>query len=283
MNTSSSSRSISTVEAAWSAIPGAGRLAVVNAGLTSQRSRANGGPRSGFYALYLLVVLLIGAAFAWHTGSISFLPRLLDGLALTVHVTVLSAFLAIAAAFAAGLARLYAAAPFSWIAAVYVETFRGTSILVQLFWLYFVLPLFGAELSAFVTAVLALGLHIGAYGSELVRGSISGVGQSQWEAATALNIGRARTVWRIILPQALPAMVPAWGNLLIELLKATSVVSLITLPDLAFRTQQLNLATYRTAEVFTLALLLYLVLSLFITLAVHAFSYAIDRTPRTGR
>ncbi len=135
---------------------------------------------------------------------------------------------------------------------LYVEIFRGTSALVQLFWLFFVLPQFGVMIDAFAVAVLALGLNVGAYGSEVVRGAIKSVARGQWEASIALNMSRAQMLRRIILPQAFIAMIPPWGNLFIELLKSTALVSLITLSDLAFRAQQMNQTTLKTLPIFTL-------------------------------
>ena len=143
----------------------------------------------------------------------------------------------------AALLRLYGAAPLRWLAVTYVEIFRGTSALVQLFWLFFVLPQFGISMEPFTVAVLGLGLNVGAYGAEVVRGAIQGVQRGQWEATTALNMTRWQVLRRIILPQAFVAMIPPWGNLFIELLKSTALVSLITLSDLAFRAQELNETT----------------------------------------
>ena len=131
------------------------------------------------------------------------------------------------------------------------------------------LPQFGLTLPPFLVAVLALGLNVGAYGSEVVRGAILGVPRGQWEATTALNMTRGSALRRIILPQAFVAMIPPWGNLFIELLKATSLVSLITLADLAFRAQTLNQSTFKTVPIFTLVLLIYLALSLMLTIGMR--------------
>ena len=101
---------------------------------------------------------------------------------------------------------------------MYVEIFRGTSILVQLFWIFFVLPLppFNLEISPFVAGVLALGLNVGAYGAEVVRGAIQSISRGQIEAAIALNMSRGLMMRRVILPQALVRIVPPFGNLLIS-------------------------------------------------------------------
>ncbi|TJW59016.1 MAG: ABC transporter permease subunit, partial [Mesorhizobium sp.] len=103
-------------------------------------------------------------------------------------IAILGSLLAIVMGVLAALARMYGPAPLRWLATVYVEIFRGTSALVQLFWLFFVLPQFGVTLDAFLVAVLALGLNVGAYGSEVVRGAIQSVARGQWEACTALNM-----------------------------------------------------------------------------------------------
>jgi polar amino acid transport system permease protein len=198
-----------------------------------------------------------------------FLPQLLQGAVLTVEIAVLGCLLAVGMGVLAALARMYGPRPLRWLATTYVEIFRGTSALVQLFWLFFVLPQFGVTLPPFLVAVLALGLNVGAYGSEVVRGAIGGVARGQWEATTALNMTRGNALRRIILPQAFVAMIPPWGNLFIELLKATSLVSLITLSDLAFKAQQLNQTTFKTVPIFTLVLLIYLVLSLALTIGMR--------------
>ena len=218
--------------------------------------------------MLLAALALIGLLALSPTYAV-FLPQLLAGAVLTVEITLLGCLLAVIMGVLAALARLYGAAPLRWLATAYVEIFRGTSALVQLFWLFFVLPQFGVTLAPFLVAVLALGLNVGAYGSEVVRGAIGGVARGQWEATTALNMTRAAALRRIILPQAFVAMIPPWGNLFIELLKATSLVSLITLSDLAFRAQTLNQATFKTVPIFTLVLLMYLALSLVLTIGMR--------------
>ncbi|TIN44038.1 MAG: ectoine/hydroxyectoine ABC transporter permease subunit EhuC [Mesorhizobium sp.] len=197
------------------------------------------------------------------------MPGLLQGAVLTIEIAILGSLLAIVMGVLAALARMYGPAPLKWLATVYVEIFRGTSALVQLFWLFFVLPQFGVTLNAFLVAVLALGLNVGAYGSEVVRGAIQSVARGQWEASTALNMSRPQMLRRIIMPQAFVAMIPPWGNLFIELLKSTALVSLITLSDLAFKAQQMNQNTFKTIPIFTLVLLMYLAMSLVVTIGMR--------------
>lgn len=185
------------------------------------------------------------------------LPALLQGLWITLIITAGGTIVATVMAFSAGLARLSHRPWLSIPALAYIDLFRGTSALVQLFWAYFALPLLGIELDAMTVGILVLGLNIGAYGAEVVRGAIEAVPADQHEAAIALNFTEHQAMWRIILPQALLAMLPPFGNLLIELLKSTALVSLITLGDLTFQGQLLRSATLRSAEIFTLILILY--------------------------
>jgi polar amino acid transport system permease protein len=217
----------------------------------------------------LVAALAVIGLLALSPDYAIFLPQLLLGAVLTVKIAVLGCLLAIVMGVLAALARMYGPRPLQWLATAYVEVFRGTSALVQLFWLFFVLPQFGLTIAPFAVAVLALGLNVGAYGSEVVRGAILGVQRGQWEATTALNMTRGQALRRIILPQAFVAMIPPWGNLFIELLKATSLVSLITLSDLTFKAQQLNQTTFKTVPIFTLVLLMYLALSLVLTIGMR--------------
>ncbi|MDX8519172.1 ectoine/hydroxyectoine ABC transporter permease subunit EhuC [Mesorhizobium dulcispinae] len=217
----------------------------------------------------LVVALAVIGLLATQTSYSMFLPGLLQGALLTIEIAVLGSVLAVVMGVLAALARLYGPAPLRWLATVYVEIFRGTSALVQLFWLFFVLPQFGILMDAFTVAVLALGLNVGAYGSEVVRGAVLAVARGQWEASIALNMSRAQMLRRIILPQAFIAMIPPWGNLFIELLKSTALVSLITLADLAFKAQQMNQSTLKTVPIFTLVLLIYLAMSLVITIGMR--------------
>ncbi|MDX8524175.1 ectoine/hydroxyectoine ABC transporter permease subunit EhuC [Mesorhizobium sp. MSK_1335] len=217
----------------------------------------------------LVVSLAVIGVLATQETYRLFLPGLLQGALLTIEIAVLGSLLAVAMGVLAALARMYGPAPLRWLATVYVEIFRGTSALVQLFWLFFVLPQFGITLDAFLVAVLALGLNVGAYGSECVRGAILSVARGQWEACTALNMSRGQMLRRIILPQAFVAMIPPWGNLFIELLKSTALVSLITLSDLAFKAQEMNQSTFKTIPIFTLVLLMYLAMSLVLTIGMR--------------
>src|SRR3546814_14619974 len=135
---------------------------------------------------------------------------------------------------------MYGPRPLRWLAISYIELFRGTSALVQLFWLFFVLPHFGLTLPPLTVAVVALGLNVGAYGAEVVRGAIDAVPRGQWEATIALNMSRIEALRKVILPQAVVALIPPWGNLFIDLLKPHPLAPLIPTGYLTFRAHPTN-------------------------------------------
>jgi polar amino acid transport system permease protein len=234
-----------------------------------------------------LAGMLIAAAVAFVALSSGqnaiFIPGLLEGLWLTLRITAVGAVLAVVLAVIAALAKLYGPRPVRWLAVVYIEFFRGTSALVQLFWLFFVLPDFGINMEPFTVAVVTLGLNVGAYGAEVVRGAIQGVTRGQWEATTALNMTRSQALRRIVLPQALVAMIPPWGNLFIDLVKNSALVSTITMSDLAFKARTLNDATFKTIQIFSLAFLLYLIVSLAITIGMRCLDRVAVRGMARGR
>ncbi|HVS16378.1 MAG TPA: ectoine/hydroxyectoine ABC transporter permease subunit EhuC [Thermoanaerobaculia bacterium] len=205
------------------------------------------------------------------------LPPLLDGLRLTLRLTLGGIALGTVFALAAGLARRARAAPVRALGAVYVETFRGTSALVQLFWFYFALPAIGIRLAAEPAGILVLALNAGAYGAEVVRGALEAVPRGQLEAASALGFSPRQTLWRIQLPQATLSMLPPAGNLAIELLKNTSLVSMITLSELTFQGQVLRAATLRTTEIFALLLAIYFVLAQALRAGVRALERHLGR------
>jgi len=186
----------------------------------------------------------------------------LAGFLTTLELLVLAGLLAFLLAFLFGLARVSHFGPLRAIAVVYIEIFRGVSLLVQLFWLFFVLPFFGIYLEPITTAVIGLGFCNGAYGAEIVRGAIEAVPRGQIEAAIAVNYTRLQRMWKVVLPQAIPAMLPPFANQTIDLLKATSLVSLITVKDLSFQALTLRETTMRTLEPFCVVLVGYFVLAM---------------------
>ena len=200
-----------------------------------------------------------------------YLNPLMLGAWVTIELTIYSTVFGALLAFAAGIGKLAHNPLIKAISIGYIEIFRGTSLLVQLFWLYFALPVAGQaigidlRLPPVAAGVLALSLNIGAYGAEVVRGAIQSVSKEQYEAARALNFTPRQALWRVALPQAIPEMMPPFGNLAIQNLKDTALVSLISLSDLAFRAEQLRNFTQDSTTIYTLALLMYFGLALVLT------------------
>lgn len=188
---------------------------------------------------------------------VEFLPKLGNGAVTTVLVMICATLVACAVSLVFGLMRLSKNPFIQGAATVYIEFFRGTSLLVQLYWIYYVLPLMGVTLTPFVSGVMGLGLNFGAYGAEIVRGGIQAVPRAQWEAALALNMSPSKRMRRIIIPQTFPIILPPAANLTVELLKATALVALITVVDLMFVAKQINATTWLSAQAFGTALLLY--------------------------
>lgn len=192
-----------------------------------------------------------------------YLPKLANGAGMTIMVMVCATLLAVFISMLFGLMRLSSNFAIQGAATVYIEFFRGTSLLVQLYWIYYVLPLMGLTLTPFVSGVLALGLNFGAYGAEIVRGGVQSVPRGQYEAALALNMSPATRMRRVIIPQTFPLILPPAANLTVELLKATALVALITVVDLMFVAKQINATTWLSAQVFGTALIVYYVMARF--------------------
>ena len=212
----------------------------------------------------MLIGFLVGMSVATFAELRIFLPAILQGAVVTVEVSVLAILLFMFMAVIAGIGRSNGGRLVRWISILYIEVFRGTSLLVILFWMFFVLPEFGVYLSPIVAGVLGIGLNFGAYGAEVVRGAVSAVPMGQTEATVALNMTPFRRMVRIVLPQAVPIMIPGLTNLTIELIKATALVSAVTLADITYAAVQQNQLYFRTVEIFTITLILYYCLAQFV-------------------
>lgn len=226
-------------------------------------------------------------------GIFTFVPRLLDGAVVTLQLTLAAGILGLFMAVISGLGRLSTRRPVRWVAGTYIEVFRGTSVLVQIFWLFYALPVIGIglgppwdqwfSLTPFVAGTLALGLNIGSYGGEVVRGAVQSVDKGQTEAAIALNMSPTSRMRRIIFPQAVVAMLPPFGNLLIELMKGTALVAAITLADMMFIAQQLRGSTLRTTPIFVTTLVIYFVIAYGLTIGMRFLERRAGRGLDTGR
>jgi len=214
---------------------------------------------------------------------ISYIPPLLKGAQVTVLIALASLTLGVMLAFAAGVARVSGGRILGTVALVYVEVFRGTSLVVQLFWLYYALPLVGISFDPVTTGIVGLALNTGAYGSEIVRGALLAVPVQQHEAARALNFGRVHTLLHITMPQAIVEMMPAFGNLAIQNLKDTALVSLISIADLTFQAQSLRNITLNSAVIYSMTLVGYFIMALVISAVVRWLEVLLRRGPAFPR
>jgi polar amino acid transport system permease protein len=190
----------------------------------------------------------------------------LKGVWTTVQLLVLSALLATGVSFAVGIARTHRRWIVRFLAGFYTEVFRGTSALIMIFWVFFVLPLaFGWQLVPLWAGTLALGLTYGAYGAEIVRGALNAVDPAQREGGIALSFTPSQRLRKILLPQAVPEMIPPFSNLLVELLKGTALVSVMGMGDLAFSGNLVRLALQESAQIYTYILLIYFVIAFLLT------------------
>lgn len=194
------------------------------------------------------------------------LPFLLEGLWITVLITLGGCAVAIVLAVLFGMWSKSTDPILRWLSAIYITVFRGASALILLYWFYFAMPeLTNIRLDAITTGILVLGANVGAYGAEVVRASLGAVPKGQYLAAAALNLSRWQTMRYVIFPQAILSMIPPFGNLMIELLKGTALVSTITVTDLTLQGKFLRDDTHRSLEIFGLLLVIYFLLSMSIT------------------
>lgn len=213
---------------------------------------------------------------------LNFRPLLQSGFVTTLIVTVLGALVALIIAFLVGVARYSKNRILSIPAGIFIEVFRGTSLIVQMFWLFYVLPFFGIDLPPMVTAVIALGFNEGAYAAEIVRSALAAVPKGQNEASIALSLSPRRTLWRIKMPQAIAIMLPSLGNVLVDLFKNTSLVSLVTVVELTFAAQQIRTSTGQTLAVYGFLLVVYFVVSLLLGRLVALAERVVSRRFGTG-
>jgi polar amino acid transport system permease protein len=199
-----------------------------------------------------------------------YLPFLLGGIPITLEITGLAMLLAVPVAFILAFGRMSDKLALRFGAGLVIEAFRGTSALVQLFWAYYILPYFGIELLPLWAGVLVLGLNSGSYFAEVVRPALMSVLAGQRDAAIALHLPWLYRFYRIILPQALSVLIPPFGNALVDMLKFTSLVSLVTIQEVSFRAS-LTRSSLNGQEiwVFTVTLAIYFALALLLVAAVR--------------
>ena len=210
---------------------------------------------------------------------VSYIPFLLGGIPVTLEITGLAMLLTVPVAFILALGRMSRAWPLRMAAGCVIEMFRGTSALVQLFWAYYILPFFGIDLQPLWAGVIVLGLNEGSYFAEMVRPALQSVLAGQRDAAISLHLPTAYRFFRITLPQAMSVLLPPFGNTLVDMLKFTSLVSLVTIQELSFRASLIRSSVQRGEEiwVFLTTLTIYFVLALILVGAVRALGRVVDR------
>lgn len=192
----------------------------------------------------------------------SILPLLLEASVITIQATLVSFALALVGGLLLALVLRARSPLVTWPVWAAAQFIRSTPLLIQIYFLFFVLPSFGVTLSPFVTGVLGLGVHYSCYIAEIYRAGLEAVPRGQWEAATALNYSRARAMLEIILPQAMPPMVPVLANYMIAMFKDTPVLASITVIELMQTANIIASERFLYVEPMTLAGLLFLAMSL---------------------
>ena len=190
------------------------------------------------------------------------MPTLLEGLKITILATFLGAIVAAVVGLGFALLRRSPVPAVAKTTGFVVEFIRGTPLLVQLYFIFYVLPDIGVRLPALVAGVIGLGLHYGTYTAEVYRAGIENVPRGQWEAAKAANLTNRQTWIHVILPQALPPMIPALANYLVAMFKETPLLSAITVVELMNQAKSVANSSYRYIEPMTLVGVFFLIMSL---------------------
>ncbi|WP_119387776.1 ectoine/hydroxyectoine ABC transporter permease subunit EhuD [Taklimakanibacter lacteus] len=210
--------------------------------------------------------------------TLEILPTLAKAAVISIEATLIGFVLAAVLGLVLALVRI--AIPWTaWPISVLVELIRSTPLLIQIFFLYFVFPSFGVTLDAFTAGVLALGIHYAAYCSEVYRAGFDNIHRGQWEASTALNLSAWTTFKDIIIPQAIPPIVPALGNYLVALFKETPLLSAIAVLELMQTAKIIGSETFRYTEPITLVGIFFLIMSLVSAAFIRAAERLLNRRP----
>ena len=209
--------------------------------------------------------------FFWLETLERFTPSLLKGFGVVVEVTILGFLLSLALALVLAIGRMSKSKALRGVLIAFIELIRGTPLLVQLFYIYYVIPLIiswiagrpnAVTFTSVFAGILGLGINYGCYQSEVIRSAILAVHKGQWEAGMALGFTERKVLFRIILPQAIHNSIPVFGNYLVMMVKDTSLLSCIAVSELLLRTQAYASQTFQTVESYTYLAIAYLIISL---------------------
>jgi polar amino acid transport system permease protein len=211
---------------------------------------------------------LVDWGFVW-----DILPLLLRATLVTIEATLIGFGMAASLGLLLAIGRMSRQPWIAWPIAGFVEFIRSTPLLEQLFFMFFVLPKFGIVMPAFLTGILGIGLHYSSYCAAVYRSGLENVPRGQWEAALALNLSLPRTYWDIVIPQAIPPVIPALGNYLVSLFKETPLLSAIAVLELMQTAKILGSEYFRYLEPITLVGLFFLGLSLLSAAAIRRIEH----------
>jgi polar amino acid transport system permease protein len=198
------------------------------------------------------------------------IPKLMQGLLITFRVAGVCLVIGMLLGFPVALARVYGPKWLRWLVTAYVEIFRGTPVLVQLFLIYYGLPQFGITLPAFTAAYIALGLNSGAYQSEYFRGAIQAISSGQMMAARSIGMTRLQAIRYVILPQAFRIAIPSWSNEAVSMVKISSIVYLIAVPEMMYIAKLMISDYYNPMQAYLLVGAIYLLVIGAMTLVLNA-------------
>jgi len=197
------------------------------------------------------------------------IPKLGAGLLITFQVAFVSLGIGILIGLPAAFARVYGPKWLQWIVTAFIEILRGTPVLVQLFLVYYGLPQFGVIFSAFISAYIALGLNSGAYQTEYFRGAIQAVGSGQMMAARSIGMTRMQAIRHVIVPQALRLVIPAWSNEAVSMIKISSILYLIAVPEMMTVAKELFARYYNPFQTYITVGIVYLIIIGLITILLN--------------
>lgn len=206
--------------------------------------------------------------FDWQF-ALDILPDLLNAAIYTVGITIAGFALALVGGLLLALMRRAKTRLLAWPATTVIEFVRSTPLLIQLYFLFYVLPEFGLTLSALTAGTLGIGLHYSCYIAEVYRAGLNGVPRGQWEAATALSLPPWNIYRNVVLPQAIRPIVPALGNYLVAMFKDTPVLSAITVVEMMLQAKNIGSQSFRYVEPITMAGLFFLIISIFVAMLVR--------------
>lgn len=212
---------------------------------------------------------------------LEYIPKFLPAAGMTISLSFLSIFLGSFLGIIVAFMRISRFTILKAISNIYLVIVRGTPLLLQLIFIYYALPVFGLQLSAFISAIIALAFHNGAYIAEIFRGAIQSIEIGQMEAARSLGMSKFQAMKRVILPQAVKRALPPLGNQFIIAIKDSSLASAITMTEIIMVTRRYVSATWDVFQIFTVAAIYYLVITYTLSLGVNFLEKKLQRNSRS--